>query len=108
MATGDAGHRPQGAAASRCAVAVHRRRRVAADRVRHQHLARADGTGGWFRHFMHYYRLPQIIQMMTDASLRPVATYGARDGRVTGTSFDEDEPEAMVIIAVPERVDMPS
>lgn len=46
--------------------------------------------------------------MMTDASLRPVATYGARDGRVTGTSFDEDEPEAMVIIAVPERVDMPS
>lgn len=66
-------------------------------------LRRPDGTGGWFRHFMRYYRLPEILELMTGAGLRPVATYGARGGRVTGEPFDEFESEAMVIIAVRDR-----
>lgn len=66
-------------------------------------LHRADGTGGWFRHFMRYYRMPEIVALMRGAGLRVVATYGARNGRVTGEPFDEDESEAMVIIAVPDR-----
>lgn len=66
-------------------------------------LRRPDGTGGWFRHFMRYYRLPEIIDMMTGAGLRVIATYGARDGRVTGEPFDEHRSEAMVIVAVPDR-----
>ena len=68
-------------------------------------LRRADGTGGWFRHFMHYYRLPEIIEMMAGVGLRPVAIHGARDGRVTGQPFDENESEAMVVIAVSDRAD---
>jgi hypothetical protein len=66
-------------------------------------LRRPDGTAGWFRHFMHYYRLPEILAMMTDAGLRPIATYSARGGRVTGEPFDERTAEAMVVIAVPDR-----
>ena len=62
-------------------------------------LQRPDGTGGWFRHFMRYYRLPEIISMMAEAGLRPVATYGAVGGRVTGAPFDEATSEAMVVIA---------
>jgi SAM-dependent methyltransferase len=66
-------------------------------------LRRPDGTGGWFRHFMRYYRLAEIVALLARAGLRPVATYGARDGRVTGEPFDERESEAMVVIAVPDR-----
>lgn len=62
-------------------------------------LRRPDGTAGWFRHFMHYYRLDEIHGMMTDAGLRPVAVYGATGGRVTGEPFDADHSEAMVVIA---------
>lgn len=65
-------------------------------------LQRTDGTGGWFRHFMHYYRLNEIVTMMTTAGLRPVAIYGAKGGRVTGEPFNEKESGAMVIIAVPD------
>lgn len=64
-------------------------------------LQRPDGSGGWFRHFMHYYRLPEILSMLQQAGLRPVAVFGARAGRVLG-SFDEAESEAMVVIAVRE------
>ncbi|MGH3900442.1 MAG: AAA family ATPase [Pseudonocardiaceae bacterium] len=64
-------------------------------------LQRADGTGGWFRHFMRFYCLDEILAMMTAASLRPVAIYGGKANRVTGEPFDEKESEAMVIIAVP-------
>ena len=63
-------------------------------------LQRRDGTGGWFRHFMRYYRLGEIIAMMAAAGLRPVATYGAAAGRVTGEPFDESRSEAMVVIAI--------
>lgn len=62
-------------------------------------LQRPDGTGGWFRHFMRYYRLGEVRAMMADAGLQPVATYGAKGGRVTGEPFDERRSEAMVIIA---------
>lgn len=62
-------------------------------------LKRADGTGGWFRHFMRYYRLNEILAMMANAGLRPVATYGATAGRVSGEPFDEEHSEAMVVIA---------
>lgn len=63
-------------------------------------LQRADGTGGWFRHFVRFYRLDEILAMMTAASLRPVAIYGAKANRVTGEPFNEKECEGMVIIAV--------
>lgn len=62
-------------------------------------LRRADGTGGWFRQFRHYYRLDEIVAMMTAAGLRVVATYGENAGRVTGEPFDERDSEAMVVIA---------
>jgi SAM-dependent methyltransferase len=62
-------------------------------------LRRPDGTGGWFRHFMHYYRLDEVTAMLEDAGLRPVAVYGAKGGRVTGEPFDEQHSEAMVILA---------
>jgi SAM-dependent methyltransferase len=62
-------------------------------------LRRPDGTAGWFRHFMHYYRLDEVTAMMQDAGLRPLAVYGATDGRVTGEPFDNEQSEAMVIIA---------
>ncbi|HYZ55787.1 MAG TPA: AAA family ATPase [Streptosporangiaceae bacterium] len=62
-------------------------------------LRRPDGTGGWFRHFMHYYRLDEVLAMMRDVGLEPVATYGARGGRVSGEPFDEQASEAMVVIA---------
>ncbi|HWC79652.1 MAG TPA: hypothetical protein VG756_06775 [Pseudonocardiaceae bacterium] len=62
-----------------------------------------DGTGGRLRHFIRYYRRPEIVELMTGAGLRPIATFGARVGRVTGEPFDEDESEAMAIIAVPSR-----
>jgi len=61
-------------------------------------LQRPDGSGGWFRHFMHYYRLPEILRMMEQAGLRHVAVFGARGGRVAG-AFDEAESEAMVVVA---------
>jgi hypothetical protein len=63
-------------------------------------LRRPDGTGGWFHHFMHYYRLEEVLAMMRDAGLTPLASYGAHGGRVTGEPFDEGASEAMVIIAV--------
>jgi hypothetical protein len=50
---------------------------------------------------MHYYRFDEIIAMMADAGLAPVAVYGATSGRVTGEPFDEAASEAMVVIAVP-------
>jgi SAM-dependent methyltransferase len=65
-------------------------------------LRRADGTTGWFRHFMHYYRLGEVVDMMADAGLEVVAVYGAKSGRVTGAPFDERQSEAMVVIAVRE------
>lgn len=61
-------------------------------------LQRPDGTGGWLRHFMHYYRLPEITTMMEGARRFPVAIREERGGRVTDT-FDEHESEGMVIIA---------
>ncbi len=61
-------------------------------------LRRPDGSGGWFRHFMHYYRLPQVLAMMERAGLREEAVFGVRGGRVRGP-FDEAESEAMVVIA---------
>jgi len=64
-------------------------------------LRRPDGTAGWFRHFMHYYRVNEVTAMMEDAGLRPVAVYDAKGGRVTGEPFDNEQSEAMVIIAVP-------
>lgn len=66
-------------------------------------LQRTDGTGGWFRHFMRFYRLDEILAMMTAADLRPVAIYGAKTDRATGEPFNEKRSEAMVIIAVPDR-----
>lgn len=66
-------------------------------------LQRANGTGGWFRHFMRFYRLDEILAMMTAASLQPVAIYGGKANRVTGEPFNEKESETMVIIAVPAR-----
>jgi hypothetical protein len=63
-------------------------------------LRRPNGTAGWFRHFMHYYRLGEVLDMMTDAGLRPITVYGAKGRRVTGEPFDEEQSEAMVIIAV--------
>jgi AAA domain/Methyltransferase domain len=63
-------------------------------------LQRADGTGGWFRHFMHFYCLDEILTMMKAASLRPIAIYGAKANRVTGEPFNEKESQTMVIIAV--------
>jgi SAM-dependent methyltransferase len=66
-------------------------------------LQRADGTAGWFRHFMHYYRLDEITTMMAAAGLQPIAVYGAKGGRVTGDPFDEQDSEAMVIIAAAGR-----
>ncbi len=66
-------------------------------------LQRPDGTGGWFRHFMRYYRLNEIVAMMAQAGLRPVAVYGANGGRVSGEPFDERRSEAMVIIAAQTR-----
>jgi SAM-dependent methyltransferase len=65
-------------------------------------LRRADGTTGWFRHFMHYYRLGEVVDMMADAGLQPVAVYGTKSGLITGVAFDEQQSEAMVIIAVRE------
>jgi SAM-dependent methyltransferase len=62
-------------------------------------LQRADGSRGWFSHFMHYYGPGEIRSMMALAGLRPVAVYGARSGRVTGEPFDEGTSEAMVVIA---------
>jgi hypothetical protein len=48
---------------------------------------------------MHYYRLDEVLAMMRDVGLEPVATYGARGGRVSGEPFDEQASEAMVVIA---------
>jgi len=62
-------------------------------------LQRRDGTAGWLRHFMHYYRIDEITAMMARADLTPVAVYGAKSGRVTSEHFDEQDSEAMVIIA---------
>lgn len=62
-------------------------------------LRRPDGTVGLFRHFMHYYRLDEVLGMMADSGLEQVAVYGAKDGRVTGEPFDEQQSGAMVIIA---------
>ena len=62
-------------------------------------LRRPDGSAGWFRHFMHYYRLNEVTAMMEDAGLRPLAVYSAKGGRVAGEPFDEEQSEAMVIIA---------
>jgi SAM-dependent methyltransferase len=55
----------------------------------------------WFHHFMHYYTIETIRQMMHDAGLSVVATYGATGGRVPGTPFDPGRSDAMVIIATP-------
>jgi SAM-dependent methyltransferase len=63
-------------------------------------LSRADGTTGWFRHFMHYYHLDDILAMMASAGMEAIAIYGAKGGRVTGEPFDEGLSEAMVIIAI--------
>ena len=62
-------------------------------------LVRKDNSTGWFHHFMHYYRLPEITTMLSDAGLEPVATYGAKNGRVLGTPFDHQRSTAMVIVA---------
>lgn len=64
------------------------------------HLTRPDSTGGWFHHFMHYYRLDEVLTMMRDAGLEPLATYGGSAGRITGEPFDEQLSGGMVIIAV--------
>lgn len=66
-------------------------------------LVRKDNSTGWFHHFMHYYRLSDITAMMRAAGLEPVATYGAKDGRVTGDPFDERHSAAMVILATPAK-----
>ncbi len=63
-------------------------------------LRRVGGSGGWFRHFMHYYRAGEVLAMMRDAGLKPVTSYGKRGWRVPGEPFDEQASEAMVIIAV--------
>ena len=62
-------------------------------------LRRPDGTGGWFHHFMHYYRIDEVLAMMRAAGLEPLATFGAVGGRVDGRPFDELASEAMVIFA---------
>jgi hypothetical protein len=62
-------------------------------------LRRPDGTSSWFRHFMHYYRLDEVLGMMRGNGLQPVAIYGAKAGGIPGDPFDEEQSEAMVIIA---------
>jgi hypothetical protein len=63
-------------------------------------LQRSDGTGGWFQHFMRFYRLDEILAMMTAANLQPVAIYGSKGDRVTAEPYHEKESQFMVVIAV--------
>jgi SAM-dependent methyltransferase len=63
-------------------------------------LQRADGTGGWFQHFMRFYGLDEILAMMTAASLRPIAIYGSRGDRVMNEPYNEKGSQSMVIIAI--------
>jgi hypothetical protein len=63
-------------------------------------LQRANGSVGWFHHFMHQYSQEEITQMMTNAGLEHVATYEAKDGRVKGDPFDPQKSISMVIIAI--------
>jgi SAM-dependent methyltransferase len=54
----------------------------------------------WFHHFMHYYTIETVEQMMRDAGLVVVRSYGAIGGRVTGDPFDSESSDVMVIIAL--------
>ncbi len=59
-------------------------------------LQRPDGSKAYFYHFMHYYSLSQVVDMMVQAGLEIVAVYGSPDG----DPFNPDESPSMVIIAL--------
>jgi hypothetical protein len=50
---------------------------------------------------MPYYTIETIRQMMHEAGLAVVATYGATGGRVPRIPFDPGRSDAMVVIATP-------
>ncbi|MFL6053651.1 MAG: methyltransferase domain-containing protein [Actinoallomurus sp.] len=54
----------------------------------------------WFHHFVHYYTIETVEQMMRDAGLVVVRSCGAIGGRITGDPFDSESSDAMVIIAL--------
>lgn len=60
-----------------------------------------DDEPEWFHHFMHFYTIQTVEQMMTEGGLTVVRSYGAIDGRVTGLPFDAKTSTGMVIIARP-------
>jgi ubiquinone/menaquinone biosynthesis C-methylase UbiE len=62
-------------------------------------LRRPGQAPRYLHHFMHYYRLDEIVAMMADAGLEPVASYGVTaEGRVSGPF--QPTHSAMVVIAV--------